>query len=256
MRAPLTRLILLAVSLAVVGCNPSENFPPPLLNSRPDHLGFITRKNARGRDYALFVPLHYNPAEKYPMIVFLHGIGEGGSDIQKPLTVGLAPHIASQLQGRGDFDFIVLFPQSADGNWGEDSQAAADVIEEITAACRAYSIDKTRISLTGLSTGGYGTFAIGAKYFYLFSALAPIVANEACTNSVAVQNLAGMNIWAYDNPVDFFGGGTAATLTAITAAGGHPQHTAYTQNGHNVWDFAYSNPALFEWLETTHKPTR
>ncbi len=113
---------------------------------------------------------------------------------------------------------------------------------------RDYSVDRDRISLTGLSTGGYGTFAIGAKYPNVFAALVPMCPSGGDSKDAAV--LAKMSIWAVENAADPFvmPGSMAGTLSAIESAGGHPKHTVYGAFGHDCWERAYAEGELFQWL--------
>jgi predicted peptidase len=250
--------VVALATMALAGlaaCNGSTDAAPKLLDKTPGK-GFMTKFNSRGKAYAVFVPMHYNPAQKYPMIVFLHGVGEGGTDINKPLSVGIAPFVAKEVNEKGDFDFIVLIAQSESGQWSENSDAANDVISEINAVGKEYAVDTDRVSLTGLSTGGYGTWAIGAKYSQYFAALAPMGSNEACTDAAAAKVLATMNVWCIENFADPFGGfgANGRTISAVEAQGGHPKHTVYPSfMNHNCWEKAYGEGELFAWLRTTSR---
>jgi predicted peptidase len=248
--------VLAVASLAICGlaaCNGARDTAANMLDTDKTGKGFVKKTNARGRDYALFVPKGAdlkNPTKKYPMIVFLHGVGEGGSDIKAPLRVGLAPFVADKAE---TFDFFVLIPQSSDGNWNENSDAAKDVIDAISATIASYPVDADRVSLTGLSTGGYGTWAIGAKNSGVFAALVPMASNSACTDAGAVKTLAGMNIWAIENSGDPFSGmnSNQRTVAAINAVGAkNLRHDEYQEGGHNCWDRAYGDGAIFGWLRT------
>jgi poly(3-hydroxybutyrate) depolymerase len=214
--------------------------------------GFIQKTNSSGRDYVLFVPHNLDPNKKYPMIVFLHGMGEGGTDFKAPTRVGLGPYID---RNKATFDFFVLFPQSSTGYWNDESGAVGDVLDMINKTCATYPVDRDRVSLTGLSTGGYGTFSIGAKFPSTFAALVPLCASQDDVKDAAT--LARMNIWSFENAGDPFGGGfaTQRTIGAIRAAGGKPQSTVYPLPGHDCWSITYEQGDLFKWLrETKRKP--
>jgi len=98
----------------MLGC--SHDNPATQLSSMPPGTGFILRESngkAGTHKYTVFIPRTYNASQKYPTIVFLHGIGESGSDGIGCTTVGLGPRIA---QMNGNFPFIVVFPQTG-FNW-------------------------------------------------------------------------------------------------------------------------------------------
>lgn len=254
---PLRALVCACATLALlvlVGCNGARNTAVKMLDANKDGTGFVSRTVKSGdsdRKYALFVPRNIPKGTKLPMIVFLHGIGESGSDLSKPLSVGMAPFVADQAHS---FDFFVLFPQSR-GGWDEDSQDAVDVINAINDVKAAYPVDPDRISLTGLSTGGYGTFAIGAKYKDVWAALVPMCPSGGAAKHG--QTLATMTIWAIENSADPFvaPGSMASTLGAIKKHGGNPRHTVYPAFGHNCWETAYGEGELFAWLRGQRRVT-
>ena len=132
------------------------------------------------------MPLAYDPKMAYPVIIFLHGMGEGGNDAHANMRVGLAPFVHDK---EATFPFICIFPQSASGGWNENSEAAVDVIAELDQVSSEYHVDQDRVILTGLSTGGYGTWAIGAKYKDRFAALVPM-GTPAAGDSARRQALA------------------------------------------------------------------
>jgi predicted peptidase len=234
-----------AVGLSsLVGCNGARD-TAVRMGETSNHRGFIRKTLPNGREYAVFLPLNYTPDRKWPAIMFLHGMGEGGSDITAPMKVGLAPFVADRASS---FPFIVIIPQSPNGSWDPDSDAAKDAIAALMKTEKEYSVDPDRVALTGLSTGGYGTFAIGARYSNLFAALAPMCPSGGCTNEGAT--LAKMNIWAVENGADPFVAplSMASTLGSIHDAGGNPKHTVYANFGHDCWERAYGDGEIFAWL--------
>lgn len=239
--------------LSLAGCNGARDTALQL-GAASNGTGFVnkTLSTEKGsRKYVLFVPRDYynKPNQRWPMIVFLHGIGEAGSDMKGPLRVGLAPFVADHADS---FPFFVLFPQST-GGWSENSQDAADAIAAVQEVERTYAIDADRVSLTGLSTGGYGAFAIGAKYNQFFAALVPMCPASGASEHASI--LARMNIWAFENAVDPFvmPGSMAGTLSAIKSSGGNPRHTVYGSFGHDCWDQAYNEGEIFRWLEAQRR---
>jgi len=245
----LAAAVVIAGFSALPGCNGARDTALHALNSTGQK-GFIQRSITRGdrtRKYAMFVPTTYNANTKYPAIIFLHGVGEGGSDASKNLTVGLAPFVADQM---GSFPFICIFPQSESGGWDENSQAAQDVVAALDDACKAFNIDQDRVSLTGLSTGGYGTYALGAKYKDRFAALIPMASNANADKFAG--ELVNMPIRAYCNASDMFGGfggNDRGMVERIKSLGGtKAEFTQCNDGGHDCWDGVYGSGELFGWL--------
>jgi len=211
--------------------------------------GFMKKQLVRGsrtRTYGFFIPTAYNPQSKCPVIIFLHGVGEGGSDGTSELRVGLAPYIADNFE----FPFICIFPQSESGEWDENSEAAADVITCLDDVSQSYSVDAERVILTGYSTGGYGTYAIGAKYKDRFAALVPMASSDDARRWA--PQLVKMPIRAYCNQGDIFatlGANDRGMVEHIRSLGGKDQEFMETHDpGHNCWDGVYNSGELFSWM--------
>jgi len=242
--------LLVAGITSLVGCNGATN--DALDIGDQGGKGFVHKTlvaNGHTRVYAVFIPMNYDPSKKYPMIVFLHGVGEGGSDARKNLTVGLAPFVAKQ---KDYFPFICLFPQST-GDWNENSAAADDAMAAIDVTCKEYSVDTDRISLTGLSTGGYGTWAIGAKFKDKFAALVPMGSSKSDFKDAG--KLIDMPIRSFHNSGDPFAGSwnDREMVAKIKELGGTAEYTEYSAGGHDCWETAYSDGGLFAWLEEQHR---
>lgn len=238
--------VMLAGALAITGCNGATD--DALNLGDQGGKGFVHKTlvaNGHTRVYAVFIPMNYDPSRKYPMIVFLHGMGEGGSDARANLRVGLAPFVAKQADY---FPFICLFPQT-NSNWDENSEAASDAIAAIDQTCKDYSVDVDRISLTGLSTGGYGTWAIGAKYKEKFAALVPMGSSKSDFKDAG--RLIDMPIKSFHNSGDPFAGSwnDREMVQKIKDLGGNAEYTEYSAGGHDCWETAYSDGALFAWLQ-------
>ena len=206
--------------------------------------GFLIKSlPSSGRKYGMFVPLAYSPRQKWPVIVFLHGIGEGGGDPSSCLRVGIGPTISEQ---QATFPFIVIFAQSH-GSWDENSDAARDVIAALDQVERDYSVDSGCVTLTGLSTGGYATWAIGAKYKDRFSALVPMA---AFSDHKDVDQLKDIPVWSFHNTGDPFvlAAGSHAMVNQINERGGHAEYTEFFAMGHDCWTHAYGEEKLFNWM--------
>src|ERR1017187_1673939 len=131
------------------------------------HIQF-TKTEHHEVNYLLFLPEGYDAkaAKRWPLMLFLHGAGERGTNVWKVATHGPPKNVAAHP----DFPFIVLSPQCPEHQfWSKDVLLA--LLDEIMAK---YAVDTNRVYLTGLSMGGYGTWDLGMAYPEKFAAIAPI----------------------------------------------------------------------------------
>ena len=229
---------LLALSASFTACNGASNRALDAVGKSGDK-GFMFKKITRGnhtRKYGLFIPMSYRPTTKYPVIIFLQGVGEGaglGEGDGKNLTVGLGPFVELQ---RDTFPFIVIFPQSS-GGWSADSVYADDVISALDDVIKNYSVDQDRVSLTGLSTGGYGTYVIGAKHNDRFAAIVPMGSNGS--DMKAADKLTKLAVRAYcSKDGDIFAGSHDRNMVErIRSLGGNAEFIQTPTNGHHCWEY-------------------
>jgi predicted peptidase len=213
--------------------------------------------------YAVFVPGARTPAPR-PIILFLHGSGERGSDGLLQTTVGLGPAV---IRRAVDFPAIVVMPQCPAGSvWA--GPTAGGAIDALDATLAEFEGDPTRLYLTGISMGGYGTWELALSNPGRFAALVPIcggVKPIAAVPGLAVRAVAGLPGDIHDNvaaelantPVWIFHGSadgsvpvaeSRAMAAALAKAGGTGTYTEYLGVGHNSWDRAYDEPGLWVWL--------
>lgn len=189
--------------------------------------------------YLLYLPPEYKPDGKpWPLLVFLHGMGETGNNLELVKRHGPPKLIA---QGK-HFPFIVLSPQTPRPGWNPDA-----VVALIDAICEHYNVDRSRIYLTGLSMGGFGTWATAAAYPDRFAAIAPICGGG---DPRWAERLKDIPIWVFHGakdqvvPVAF----SERMVEAIKAAGGNVKFTVYPDAGHDSWTVTYNNPELYNWF--------
>ena len=197
--------------------------------------------------YLLFLPEGYEPGGKqWPLILFLHGAGESGDDLNVVKKHG-PPKI---VEAKRDFPFIVVSPQSARRGWSPDALAA--LLDEIIVN---YQVDRDRVYLTGLSMGGYGTWALAAAHPEKFAAIVPICGGGSPEDAAKLKDLP---IWIFhgakDNAVPL--ARSEEMVKAIEAAGGKVKFTVYPEAGHDSWTESYDNPALYDWLLAQKRPPR
>lgn len=192
--------------------------------------------------YDLFVPESYNAKEKMPLMLFLHGAGERGDDLNQVRKWG-PPKLVKK---RKDFPFILISPQCPrNGWWTSKADALAKLVDEVAGKL---SVDKKKMYCTGLSMGGYGTWTLCAKHPKLFAAAAPVCGGGVTDTASTLKDLP---IWTFhgdaDNVVPLRG--TQKMIDAIKEAGGEKAKiTIYKGVGHNSWSETYANEELYKWL--------
>ncbi len=196
---------------------------------------------ANGYRYLLHIPLGYkmSKAERWPLIIFLHGSGERGTDIDLVKVHG-PPKIAAADPA---FPFIVISPQlPADQIW---EPAKLDAM--LDQAIKDVRIDTSRVYLTGLSLGGMGTWDWAAARLDRFAAIAPIAARA---NLGTACQLRDMPIWVFHGDSDpaVPAKGDIDMVQAIEQCGGKPRLTIYPATGHDSWSESYANDALYMWF--------
>ncbi len=125
--------------------------------------GFLARTvdvHGSSYRYQVFIPAQWNPDEQWPVISFLHGGGERGDDGVRQLDKGL-PEI---LREKPDFPAVVVMPQCRRRTWWGDPAMETQAFATLEATIEEFNGDRSRLYLTGLSLGGYGTWAFGYKY--------------------------------------------------------------------------------------------
>jgi predicted peptidase len=243
-----------------------------LLPAAPE-TGFLHRTVTLGPStykYQVYVPASFAPSKKWPVVFFLHGYGGRGKDGEGQMEQGLPV----RLRETKDFPAIVVMPQSREGAWWGDPEMEAQAFAALDAAMKEFNGDPDRIYLTGLSMGGYGTWAFGYKYPEKFAALVPVcggvVANRRFLSPPAwhpltvkpddpygetASRLTKVPIWAFHGEADPRVPVTESRkLTeAVKARGGDVRYTEYPGVAHNSWDKAYWEEELIPWLLAQRK---
>ena len=200
----------------------------------------VKKSEKAGLTYLLYLPPGYEKDEKktFPLILFLHGAGETGSDINKVKVHG-PPKLVEKGQ---KFEFIVVSPQAPTRGWKPDSLLA--LLDEVEKMNR---VDKDRVYVTGLSMGGFGTWALAAAAPERFAAIAPICGGG---NPRTADKLKGLPIWVFhgakDNAVPLKR--SEDMVKALKEAGNEVKFTVYPNAGHDSWTESYNNPELYKWF--------
>ena len=189
--------------------------------------------------YWLFLPEGYKPDGKpWPVLFFLHGAGERGDDLNLVKKHG-PPKI---VDSKPDFPFVVVSPQSRRFGWQVDLLDA--LLDEVLAN---YNVDPDRVYLTGLSMGGFGTWAWAIERPDRFAALVPICGGGRPEDVAVLRHIP---VWAFHggkDPVVRLERGQAM-VDALRKAGGDVRFTVYPDAGHDSWTATYDSPELYRWL--------
>jgi predicted peptidase len=191
-------------------------------------------------DYLLYLPPGYDKEEKaWPLVLFLHGAGESGQDLNKVKVHG-PPKL---VEAGKEFPCIIVSPQAPRMGW--DVATLNAMLDDVVAN---HKVDKDRIYVTGLSMGGFGTWALAAAHPDRFAALVPICGGG---NPADAKKLKNIPIWVFhgakDNVVP--PGRSEAMVKALESAGAaNVKFTLYPEAGHDSWTETYNNPEMWDWL--------
>jgi len=200
--------------------------------------------------YLLYLPKGYeqNGAKPWPLMLFLHGAGERGNEVWKVAVHGPPKQVTNGM----DLPFIIVAPQCPSGQrWS--NEVLIGLLDDV---CAKYKVDQTRLYLTGLSMGGYGTWNLGLSYPSRFAAIAPICGGgEMITVLLSgidrQQALKTLGVWAFhgakDNVVPL---AESERMVEGLKRVGHPsvKLTVYPEAQHDSWTETYKNPEFYQWL--------
>jgi predicted peptidase len=198
--------------------------------------------------YLLYLPKDYEQKKSWPVILFLHGSGERGDNLDLVKTHGPPKLIEAGKQ----FPFIVVSPQCASGqSW--TSLTLTALVDEIV---ERYKVDQDRIYVTGLSMGGGGTWALASYTPNRFAAIVPICGGG---DKDMAKQIAHIPAWIFLGGKDPFlkVKDMQEMVDALKKNGGGPKFTIYPEAQHDSWTQAYNMPELYEWLlqqKRTAKP--
>jgi predicted esterase len=236
--------VLLAIVKAMPGTTPQQLFSTLMTYMATDDAWWFDLRKRIGLaeiyQYLPQLPDGYDTdtTKHYPLVLFLHGSGDRGSDLAAITRDGAPKKIAAGLNRSA----IVIAPQCPDEWWS--APVLGQLLDDVSAK---YRVDPDRIIVTGASMGGYGTWALAEAYPQRFAAIAPVCGGGNPAGAVSLKNLP---VWAFhgqlDTTVPIFLG--QAMIDAIQQAGGDPHFTIYPTAKHNAWDPAYATDALYTWM--------
>lgn len=208
----------------------------------------------------------FSRSETYPVVLFLHGAGERGNDNISQLKWGVM-NFATDESMRSH-PAIVIAPQCPKGStwsnfegYGEreelllkdrPSKPLEMAMEVLDQVIQNNAVDTTRIYITGLSMGGFGTWDAIARYPGKFAAAAPVCGGG---DPATAGTIANIPIWAFhgaDDPV-VSPELSRIMIDALHEAGARPGYTEYPGVGHFAWIQAYEDPYMMDWLFSQRK---
>ncbi len=216
-------------------------------------------KNLAALPYRLLVPKNYDKTKKYPLILFLHGVGERGNDNTIQLYCGL--DIFANEKRMEHYPCFIVAPQCpaemkwAEVDWKADRHTmkkkptpalamAIDIIHELQ---KEFSIDSGRLYITGYSMGGFGTWEAIQRWPDLFAAAVPVCGGG---DDALAPRLVKIPIWAFHGALDNIVNVARSRnmINAIVMAGGMPRYSEYTLLTHLCWNYTFTDEAMFDWL--------
>ncbi len=240
--------------------------------ARHQETGFLDRTvtvDGAAYHYQVYVPADWNSHDKWPVILFLHGAGERGEAGLEQTQVGLGGAIRLHADR---YPAIVVMPQCRRDLWWTDPKMEAQSLAALQHAMKEFHGDSDRIYLTGLSMGGYGSWALAAKHPNKWAAVVAICGGirlpprlgEAWAPEAEAVNTYGdtakkigskLPIWVFHGdadptvPVEE----SRRMVEELKTIGSAVKYTEYDGVKHNSWDKAYAEPELPKWLLAQHR---
>lgn len=195
--------------------------------------------------YRTYFPEDYSDeGPELPLLMFLHGSGERGSDLDLLTTATLPKFIEEGL----DLPFVTVCPQCRE-MW--EARSLAVLLDEVL---EKYNVDRSRVYLSGNSMGGLGTWMLANVAADRLAAIAPV-----CPPSVTVdpENFKGLPIWCFHGAMDSVVpvGESVKMIRRLRQAGCDVKFTVYPDADHDSWTPAYNDPELVSWLLSHQRPS-
>ena len=206
----------------------------------------FNKKNQEEVDlnYLLYLPNDYQRNKQdYPLVLFLHGKGERGDDLEKIKIHGIPKRVDEGIK----FPFICIAPQCPDEGYWDRPEYVSSLISLLKEVENNYRVDSKRIYGTGLSMGGLGTLAIALKNPTLFSAIIPVCGGAKMEN---IQRLSQLPIWLFHgdrddvHPVN----NSIIIFQALSSVNDQVFLTVYGGVDHDSWTQTYENHDIYNWM--------
>ncbi len=195
--------------------------------------------------YLLYLPPDYETGGPWPIVLFLHGMGERGDDLDLIKKHGI-PKIVEERE----HPFIAVSPQCpVESQWTMEVDTLRALLRDVV---NMYAVDRSRIYLTGLSMGGFGAWHLAEAHPHLFAAMIPICggARPGIGFPDRIKVLKDLPIWVFHGAQDDVVPlkNSQELVDVLVQHGGNVQFTIYPDAGHDAWTRTYANPEVFTWL--------
>jgi acetyl esterase/lipase len=238
----------------------AEKHPVP---EHPPDTGFLNRRiTLRGITYKfmVYLPQEYDPHRKWPVILFLHGMGERGSDGETEANTGLPAAIRNHPER---WPFVVVMPQLPfNHHFWPDTDMMAMAIAELDQSSREFHGDPDRTALVGISLGSFGVWEIARAYPNRWSAIITVCGGirwdwipggrhgDAHLADAYVAAIGKTPVWIFHGADDPVVSPTQSEemYDALKAGGGNVRFWLYERTGHNSWDRVFADPDVPRWL--------
>jgi predicted peptidase len=223
-----------------------------------------TAKDGTIVKYRWSAPETLEPGKTYPLVLFLHGAGERGTDNTAQLKHGVLPILEGAKKLKQPV--FLIAPQCPDGRWWSEVNRDAGrlreagkpnpLVEAVLALAEETQakqpVDAKRFYVTGISMGGYGTWDVLARIPNKVAAAIPICGGG---DPDAVGRFTGVPIWAFHGDADAAVpvSATRKMISALETAGAKPKVTYYPGVGHDSWTQTYNNPEVIRWMFEQHR---
>lgn len=212
---------------------------------------FAKGVSKQGLNYQIWGNPKLEGTQRYPLVIWLHGSGQSGSDNESQL--GGAPKVWTTEANQAEHPCFLIAPQCPSADIGWKNEVADKLLALIADLSEHLPIDENRIYLTGSSMGGFGTFGIATKYPQVFAACVPLCGGGDVKNADILKNIP---FWVFHGdkddmvPVER----SRAIVAAVKSAGGElMKYTELEGAGHGITGIVYPREDLHEWLFTQRK---
>lgn len=201
--------------------------------------------------YVVYIPMGYDPNKKSPVILYLHGGGERGTDGVKPAYVGIGKAIQKLYK---DYPYITVFPQCEDvdgpilSGWSANRPDGKRAMKILEAVEKEFSTDSSRRFLTGWSMGGYGAWSLAAAYPDHWKS---VVLLSGGGDPALAEKVKDVPFWIIHGADD---GAVRVEesqeiVDALEKVNGKFHYTVIPLEQHDTWETVYLRPELYEWME-------